>query len=41
MADFYNPKEVEEKYYKICEKRGYFEIDGNKNIQKKAKIFAL
>ncbi|BCX79603.1 valine--tRNA ligase [Campylobacter sp. 19-13652] len=33
MADFYNPKEVEEKYYKICEERGYFETDGNKNIQ--------
>lgn len=41
MADFYNPKEVEEKYYKICEKRGYFEIDGNKNIQKKGKNFCI
>lgn len=33
MADFYNPKEIEEKFYKICEERGYFEINGNKNIQ--------
>lgn len=41
MADFYNPKEVEEKYYKICEKRGYFEINGNKNIQKKGKNFCI
>lgn len=41
MADFYNPKEVEEKYYKICEKRGYFEIYGNKNIQKKGKNFCI
>jgi len=31
----YNPKIVEDSYYKIWEDRGYFEIDGNKNIQKK------
>ncbi|NLK66417.1 MAG: valine--tRNA ligase [Campylobacteraceae bacterium] len=31
--DFYNPKEIEEKYYQICENRGYFEVDGNKDIQ--------
>ena len=31
--DFYNPKDIEEKYYQICENRGYFEVDGNKNIQ--------
>ncbi|MCR8699547.1 valine--tRNA ligase [Campylobacter ureolyticus] len=31
--DFYNPKDIEEKYYQICEDRGYFEVDGNKNIQ--------
>ncbi|TKX29927.1 valine--tRNA ligase [Campylobacter estrildidarum] len=34
-------KEVEEKYYKICEERGYFEIDGNKSIQEKNKIFCI
>ena len=33
----YNPKEVEDKYYKLCEERGYFEIDGNKNIQEEGK----
>ena len=33
MAEFYDPKTIEEKFYKICEERGYFEIDGNKNIQ--------
>ena len=26
----YNPKEVEDNYYKLCEERGYFEIEGNK-----------
>jgi valyl-tRNA synthetase len=29
----YNPKETEDKYYKIWEERGYFEIEGNQNIQ--------
>jgi len=33
----YNPKEVEDKYYELCEERGYFEIDGNKGIQEKGK----
>lgn len=28
----YNPKEIEEQYYKIWEKRGYFEIEGNSTI---------
>jgi valyl-tRNA synthetase len=27
----YNPKEIEEKYYKIWEERGYFEIDNSQN----------
>lgn len=30
----YNPKEIEADIYKICKERGYFEVDGNKNIQK-------
>ncbi|MBZ7935803.1 valine--tRNA ligase [Campylobacter sp. B0100352/1] len=34
-------KEVEEKYYKICKERGYFEIDGNKSIQEKNKNFCI
>lgn len=35
MSNKYNPKDVEDKYYKLCEDRGYFEIDGNKAIQAK------
>ena len=37
----YNPKEIEEKYYKIWEDRGYFEIDGNKKIQESGKTSVL
>jgi valyl-tRNA synthetase len=29
----YNPREIEDKFYKIWENRGYFEVDGNKKIQ--------
>lgn len=39
--DFYNPKEIEDSYYKICEERGYFETDGNKSIQKDGKTFCI
>jgi valyl-tRNA synthetase len=46
MSNKYNPKDVEERYYKICEERGYFEIDGNKSIQEldengKQKTFSI
>ena len=41
MSEKYNPKEIEDKYYKICEDRGYFEIDGNKSIQKEGKNFSI
>jgi len=41
MSNKYNPKEVEDKYYELCESRGYFEIDGNKDIQKKDKNFSI
>ncbi len=37
----YNPKEIEDNYYKLWEDRGYFEIDGNKNIQKEGKNFTI
>ncbi len=37
----YNPKEVENSYYKIWEERGYFEIDANKSIQEKDKNFSI
>lgn len=41
MADFYNPKEVEEKFYKIWEERGYFEIDANLDILEEDKKFCI
>jgi len=37
----YDPKAVEEAYYKLWEERGYFEIDGNQAIQKKDKNFSI
>ncbi|CAA6799978.1 MAG: Valyl-tRNA synthetase (EC [uncultured Sulfurovum sp.] len=37
----YNPKEIEESYYKLWEERNYFEIDGNKSIQKPDKHFSI
>ncbi|WP_295419887.1 valine--tRNA ligase [Sulfurovum sp.] len=37
----YNPKEVEEHYYKIWEERGYFEIEGNEKIQEVGKNFCI
>ncbi len=40
-ADKYNPKKVEDKYYKLCEDRGYFEIDGNSDIQEEGKNFSI
>jgi len=41
MSNKYEPSKVEDKYYKIWEDRGYFEIDGNKSIQEKDKNFAI
>ncbi len=35
MSDKYEPSKVEDNFYKIWEDRGYFEIDGNKDIQAK------
>ncbi len=37
----YNPKAIEDKFYKIWEDRGYFEIDGNKQIQQEGKNFCI
>ncbi len=37
----YNPKEVEGQFYAIWEDRGYFEIDGNRNIQQDGKTFCI
>ena len=41
MAEFYDAKEVEDKFYKIWEERGYFEIDANKNIRKDDRKFCI
>ena len=37
----YNPKEIEEKYYRFWEESGYFEINGNEKIQKANKSFCI
>ncbi|RUM66865.1 MAG: valine--tRNA ligase, partial [Sulfurimonas sp.] len=37
----YEPSAIEEQYYTLWEERDYFEIDGNRNIQKEAKHFAI
>jgi len=37
----YNPKEIEDNFYNIWESRGYFELDGNKNIQKEGQNFSI
>ncbi|WP_345970850.1 valine--tRNA ligase [Sulfurimonas sp. HSL1-6] len=37
----YDPSSVESAFYPIWEERGYFEIDGNKAIQKADKNFAI
>ncbi len=41
MSDKYNPSTVEDRFYKIWEERGYFEIDGNKDIQEEGKNFSI
>jgi valyl-tRNA synthetase len=40
-SNSYEPQEIENKYYKIWEDRKYFEIDGNKSIQKEDKNFSI
>ena len=37
----YEPHKIENDYYKIWEDRGYFEIDGNKDIQQANKTFSI
>ena len=37
----YNPKEIEEKYYRFWEESRYFEINGNEKIQKANKNFCI
>lgn len=38
---FYNHSEVESRFYQICESRKYFELDGNKHLQKDNKSFCI
>ncbi|MDQ1245026.1 MAG: valyl-tRNA synthetase, partial [Campylobacterota bacterium] len=37
----YEPRETEDKFYKIWESRGYFEVDSNKAIQEEGKNFSI
>ena len=37
----YNPKDIEQNYYKFWETQGFFEVDGNKNIQQNGKNFSI
>ncbi len=37
----YNPSLIESQYYKIWEERGYFEVDGNKKIQRHKEPFCI
>ncbi|RUM72818.1 MAG: valine--tRNA ligase [Sulfurovum sp.] len=37
----YDPKAIEDTYYKLCEARGYFEIEGNEEIQEAGKTFSI
>lgn len=41
MSNSYEPQNVEEQFYKIWEDRKYFEVDGNKAIQKEGQNFAI
>jgi valyl-tRNA synthetase len=41
MSEKYEPSHVEDKFYKIWEDRGYFEIEGNKSIQEANKTFSI
>ena len=36
-SNSYEPQQIENKFYKIWEERKYFEVDGNKAIQKEGK----
>jgi len=37
----YNPKEIEENYYKLWEEHGYFEIEGNEALLQEGKNFCI
>ena len=41
MSNKYNPQNVENKFYKIWEDRGYFEVEGNQAIQEDGRNFCI
>ena len=41
MSNSYEPQLTEDKFYKIWEERGYFEVDGNRAIQEEGKNFSI
>ena len=41
MSQSYKPQETEDKFYKIWEDRGYFEIDSNSSIAEEGKTFSI
>lgn len=41
MSNSYEPQLTEDKFYKIWEERGYFEVDSNKSIQEEGKNFSI
>ncbi|MDD3476465.1 MAG: valine--tRNA ligase [Sulfurimonas sp.] len=41
MSNSYEPQESEDKFYKIWEERGYFEVDSNSAILEEGKTFSI
>ncbi len=41
MSNSYEPQLTEDKFYKIWEDRGYFEVEGNRGIQEEGKNFSI
>ncbi|MDD2652385.1 MAG: valine--tRNA ligase [Sulfurimonas sp.] len=41
MSNSYEPQLTEDKFYKIWEERGYFEVDANSSIQEEGKNFSI
>jgi len=41
MSNSYEPQQTEDKFYKIWEERGYFEVDSNSSIQEEGKNFSI
>ena len=41
MSNNYEPQLTEDRFYKIWEERGYFEVDSNKSIQEEGKNFSI